>query len=432
MFRGNVKSLEAIEQQSLGHLVPNVLIARGETSINPLYAIERASESVYALCELASWVQLEDFENPTSRSKKAKRGQQNTDFDYFGRTRYAGSPHSPSKRDVPSHDGRVCSQKVRLLMKPFYKTTSSETKSLTSPPPDEPASPAQLLETSLPDIVREAPQCIDPAPVANLEEVLENLKRQYMETLYNSRASLAYFAKGPLTRPRGLLLQETVAKPSCQEVYEALRSCILSRTMIDTKYSSTVNDLVKDLPLDFPSEDELCGDDRSQPKIHKSKKRKKLGKNGLFPGEEEHIRKWFKRSIRNQADEGQNLSREERGKTAIAGQRSRETHMQITLILEVIALELSPPPDTNSNSAILPGTSSEPVPVAKSRKLQNLPELIDVLVERLCIWQSTDLDLDEQPNDPLKATSQNNQHSSSSCKTKNGLEDFCTQIIVPL
>ena len=433
MFRGNVKSLEVSEQQSLCCLAPGVLIAQRESSEHTLYAIERVAKGAYALCELASWVQLGDFKRPIRWSKKVEMNTENVDSSCFGGEQRAANPPLLNEADVLPHDRRVYSQKIRLLMKPYYETTCREKISSTPLPPDGPASLARPLEINRLDTYREAPQCIDSAPVTNLEEVLENLKRQYMETLYNSKASLAYFAKGPLTRPRGLLLQESVPKPSCQEVCEALRSCILSRTMLDTKYSSTVHDLVKDLPLDILSDDEECGaDDYLQTKTRKSKKRKRLGKNGLFLGEEEYIRKWYKRSLRKQADDSQNRSREERGKIAIAGQRSRETQIQVTLILEIIALERSPPPATNATSGILSEPISQAAPEAKSKKLQNLPELVDVLIERLCIWQSTDLDLDEQPKEQLKVVLQHDQQISSSLESSNGFEDFCTQAIVPL
>ena len=376
---------------------------------------------------------LDDFEGPIHWLKGVRGSTKHFGSGCFGGVQGIEKPCLLEKTKGSPYDKIACAQKVRLSMKPYYESTSKEYGPSTPLPPDEPTNSAEPHEQNPQATCREDPQCGDPVPTVNLEGILENLKRQYMETLYNFRSSLAYFAKGPLTRPRGLLLQENNLKPSCQEVCQGLRSCILSRNTLDLKYSSTVHDFVKDLPFDILFGEAGCdAGDRSKTKPSKSKKRKKLGKNGLFPGEEEYIQKWYTRAVREQADDCQIRSREERGKAAIAGQRSRETQIQIMLILEIIALELSPPTATSIESGVLSEAVSQAAPMAKSKKLQNLPELVDVLVERLCIWQSTDLDLGEQPKEQSKVALQHDQPSSSSCNSSNGFEDFCTQVIVPL
>ena len=431
VFQGNVGPLEAADQQRPGRETPSVLIAVRKCAEHTMYAIERVAKGVYVLCRLASWVQLEDFEGAVYWSEKAKRPRGDVAADCFdkSRTLLGTQPHGGPK--IPTDHRRIPSQRVRLLMKPPSETTCTKEELPNVSPLEQAVEPLQLPVTKL--IYQEDLGRADPAPATNIDEVLENLKRQYLEALYNSKASLAYFAKGPLSRPRGLLLQEGLSRPSSERVSEALRSCILSRSMLDTKYSTTIPHLVKDIPLGIASDDEQYHVPvPSLTKPRKPKKRKKLGKNGLFPGEEEYLRSWYARSNRAQMDDNQLFSREERVKSAIAGQRSRETQMQIAIILEIIALELSPPLATCTGSTALPERVDQDCTASKITKSQNLSELVDVLVERLCIWQSTDLDLNEPSKTESKEVSQLEQQSVSTRKSSNSLEDFCTQVIVPL
>ena len=443
IFRGNLELLEAADRTGRIRQAPNVLLAVQEFSVHTTYAIEKVARGVYALCRLANWVRLEDFEDEVYWAKKAKGisgdVREESILDHMCESQNSVRAKLQRGSKVSSDYRRIPSQRVRLFMKPPYGSVCAEKK--TQNTLEEKTQKDSSLDQSV-DMLhslltesahQESFEKVDPVPVANLDEVLDNLKRQYLEALYNSKASLAYFAKGPLSRPRGLLLLEYLSKPSYQEISEALRSCVLSRNMLDTKYSSAVPDLVKDLPLGVASDDEACDIHvSSQSKSRKSQKRKKIRRNGLFPGEEESIKRWYARTARAQVDDVQNLSREERVRSAIAIQRSRETQMQIALILEIIALERTSPSATNAESAIPVQKAGQDDPVPKAKKSQNLLELLDVLVERLCIWQSTDLDLNELPKVKTDGTSTLEQQSDSSRKSDNGLEDFCTQVIIPL
>ncbi|MCV5147916.1 hypothetical protein OFB99_24965, partial [Escherichia coli] len=79
--------------------------------------------------------------------------------------------------------------------------------------------------------------------------------------------------------------------------------------------------------------------------------------------------------------------------------RRRETQLQMIIILEILALEPLNRPVVATEDNELPGLETqETIGGTKSErnrkknKTPNLPLLLDMHADRLCIWQSTTLD----------------------------------------
>jgi hypothetical protein len=213
------------------------------------------------------------------------------------------------------------------------------------------------------------------------------------------------------------------------DLVDFLKSLILTTVQIDQKYRQTVPDIVGKMKTDVESSDE------GRKRKRKSKKMK-LGKDGLYPTEDEHIRAWW---TANQPDlkdgEATITAASIRSHTSLL--RTRETQLQMILILEILALEpLKAAEETQeTNLPTLPGVeesqeSSTPVP-SKRRNKHNLPVLLEVHADRLTIWQSIATDeqliLEDSQAANMSFESQTQQKPSSE-----PLKDFCVDVILPL
>jgi DNA replication regulator SLD3 len=213
-----------------------------------------------------------------------------------------------------------------------------------------------------------------------------------------------------------------------------LESLILSNSLIEKKYREGVPTCVSTIDIhDSAIEDQ---DGPSKIKKRKSTKRIKTGKNGLYPSEEDLIRKWWS-SHDDDADSGTpGTSREEIAKNRISKLRIRETQLQLIVILEVLALQpLASQTESKGDNLPCVAPGSEPSRAnekqTKSKKPENLSNIIDVHIDRLCIWQSIQME-------DVKATDRDSQNvvpgslGAVSKHTDNILKDFCIEVIAPL
>lgn len=217
------------------------------------------------------------------------------------------------------------------------------------------------------------------------------------------------------------------------DLIDFLKSLVMTTVVIDKKYRETVPELVTKIKT-------FVEDSDASPSKQKKRKPKrfKLGKSGLYPAEDEHIKKWWSAiQPAPRGDEERALTPEE-VKYHISCLRRRETKLQIILILEILALEPLLRPKDVPEQCQLPGLEAQTAsreasqePSAKKRNKHNLPVLLDVHADRLCIWQSTTLD-------EIKALAESQQpaNSDEADKPESGnsdpLRDFCVDIIVPL
>lgn len=177
--------------------------------------------------------------------------------------------------------------------------------------------------------------------------------------------------------------------------------------------------MISDIALTL-SEDEAT----SKTKKRKSKK-KKLGKDGLYPEEQDFVKKWWRNRNIMETATSPEMTREGEGKRRIADLRLRETQLQILLILETIALEAAGTPSSKDAAG---NEADDTTKKTKSKKLQDLNVLLEILLDRLCIWHTVSFE-EAVVADSAKTDEQN--HLSGKKAESDILRDFCTEVIVP-
>lgn len=226
---------------------------------------------------------------------------------------------------------------------------------------------------------------------------------------------MAYFAKGPLTRCRVAFqsAESESAKPA--DLINFYQEAILTAKKMDLKYRETLPATIQDAMLT------LSDDEPGRKKKPKSRK-KKMGKNGLYPGEEQFVRRWWRG--RAMADMGATieLSREAEVKKNIADLRMRETQLQILLILETLALEAA---TAIAAAETKPEETGERSDTKKTKKLQELKVMLELHLDRLCIWHAVNFE-DTGVSETAKGSSVSGKKVES-----DAVRDFCTEVIIP-
>jgi hypothetical protein len=192
---------------------------------------------------------------------------------------------------------------------------------------------------------------------------------------------------------------------------------------MDLKYRETLPSAIRDAVL-------ALSDDGAKSKKRKSKK-KKMGKNGLYPEEEAFIHRWWKDRILNESS-AQETSREAESKKQISDLRLRETQLQILLILEVMVLEMSIASAEKNNTSKEKdvngeqGTSKK----AKPKRSTDLNVLLELHLDRMCIWHAVTME-ETSAADTAKASSFSGSHLSGKKVESDAVRDFCTEVIIP-
>ncbi|KAJ6145061.1 DNA replication regulator Sld3 [Penicillium chermesinum] len=254
------------------------------------------------------------------------------------------------------------------------------------------------------------------------EELLDGMRDNYLEALYVSKTSVAYFAKGPLTRCRNAFQSGDEKSHSPAALIDYYREAILAAKKMDTKYRETLPVLVRDAML-------AVSDDEAAPAVKKRKsKKKKLGRNGMYPEEDGFVHRWWKARAMTELSPADS-SREAESKKHISDLRLRETQLQILLILEVIALEMSTKTDKKTTSEENGDEKEEP-PKSKTKKPQDLDVLLELHLDRMCIWHAVSSE-DTSAADSAKSSLFKEDHMSGKKAESDGVRDFCTEVIVP-
>lgn len=264
------------------------------------------------------------------------------------------------------------------------------------------------------------------------ESVLKSLKAQYTEALYRSRASLAYFAKGPLSRVRAAFADNNDANARLISLVDYLRTLIIPISVLDKKYRETLPDLISQMPNANVSEGERTeAAARFQKTIRKPKK-SKIGMNGLYPQEALDVRHWWIDQLASiPACDSADL-RAVAVKTTVLELRGREIRLQIILILEVLALEALFSRSSVEEAVNHGGKNQDAQQKRKTKKPQDLDTLLDLSVDKLCIWQSMAVD----ENITLARSGETDARTDESMPSKkpnsDRLRDFCVDVILPL
>ena len=276
-------------------------------------------------------------------------------------------------------------------------------------PTDKPPSQGDLMD---PAVVTEAP-------------TLDQFHQQYLETLYLSKTSLAYFVKGPLNRFRTATNQSSPSKRLCH-LTEHYRGSLLPMKKLDLKFKESVIRVIENTDLTGSAQFGAPGKLGAK-KI--PKRGKKLGKNGLYSDEAEYVRRWWQRQDLGYGAATSAGDMEKRMRAAISDLRNRESMLQILLVLEIIALDSQKqdqPEETPFKLESQEQGANTRTPVKKSQRKHDLQIDLDPLLDRLCIWQTLGMDgLLESPEKPQDSS------TTAAGGAKDKLRDFCTDVVLP-
>jgi hypothetical protein len=201
---------------------------------------------------------------------------------------------------------------------------------------------------------------------------------------------------------------------------------------MDKKYRDAIPVLVKDLPAQS-----LESPDQAAKRKRKRKWKAKRDKNGLFVEEKEYVERWWTADDDHEPGPSSAEKVDATVQRRMPRIRNRETFLQMILLLEVLALEAILEPrtkdkSTHSGQLVAPrdlDTQQDASQVAdgqkraKSKTKQDLPALLETLLDRLCIWHSL------EANSPAKQRT--DPKDSASEEATDELKSFCTEIIVP-
>ena len=310
--------------------------------------------------------------------------------------------------------------------------------SIAADSPDELPPPVQSIES---------PSMDEP----NATETLAMIRTQYLEALYISRTSLAYFVKGPLSRARAQFQAGTNSSMAPEQLASFLQDSLPSFTLMDTKYRETIPALVCALPTPDLSDDQ--GDLASTKSVKKRKSsRVKPKKDGLYVQEEGYIKRWWSLGGIDLGFDSSVGTHDERIKRRIADLRVRESELQVLLALEILSLQPSSADATRGDGNHgAPGLESSEGQdrkdnTRKAKKQQDIALTLELLIDRLSIWQSLTsegrvLTAVSSPDPPssLQRDAQGVTAKKGLTKTGHGVEegtdrlrDFCAEVIMPL
>ena len=262
--------------------------------------------------------------------------------------------------------------------------------------------------------------------------VLQDLCRHYLEALYLSRTSLAYFTKGPLSRARAAFAAMPDSAATVKLV-DFLRESILSSATTDKKFKDGISSVVKDMAAQ-----DLLSPGQTKKTKRKRKWKSKRDKHGLFTDEKDCIQRWWRQGDGDSAGLTSGEQDDAVLRRRLPKLRSRETFMQLILILEILALEASLPKCSEQNSNTVaemvaesqaPETQKDDAqgdaglkkPKAKKKK-QDLSALSETPLDRLCIWHSL------ESHSPTKKSAIENDNPE---ETSDELKGFCVEVVIP-
>ena len=463
LFRAQIAALEDVESRLLvARLLPNA----------GLYTIEKAGSAVFVACALQTWATEAWFRDAKKEFSTLPTEDKVTSKAHVHSRSVSVSSNATPRPPTPNSPRRPKNRKgalARMSILTPRETPGSEIVEMTptvsawtespacgptilDPAVTFPITPGASDELSEMDVLAGEKDTIGidefvKAPEPHYDEVLnatesgtllevaspqgnlEQLHSQYLETLYMSRTSLAFYAKGPLSRARAQAKQSNGGF-SLEELKTFYQSSVLPLKKMDTKYKTTLPETIKAYTA-------VVGNGAQKKSKRKTANILKLGKGGLYPDEHDMITgHWSEREheptyASNVNGFAQDISR------VVTRLRSRETEMQILLLLEIKILEslceksakiamssmqkvIKDEIDEEDATAVLAQTPQ------KKPKPRDFDTELESLVDRLCIWHS--IAIDQLVSSPEKASHAENEAST---KSKDKLREFCADVVVP-
>ncbi|KAI9782961.1 MAG: hypothetical protein M1839_004436 [Geoglossum umbratile] len=442
LFSAHIGALES-EKFGGGNGEDSVILITRNEDDESLYAVESVGRGVYALCKLGDWVKEKALVGAALWARKEPQhtivnqdiGGSDSAWWKFARV----NPPAPS---VFEPQGRRAGEND--VADVLFSMKQPRPKALLATPHLPDSEPCSRGDQPAINTMVQSPELMGGTAAIrqSAQEIFDIVRSQYLETLYISRASLAYFPKGPLSRARAALSVDHSNPVSQDNLITFLRSLVLSLPLVDKKYKKSVPEFVGSLPTLNFSEDDV---DIFAMKGRKKRRSKKMkpGKGGLYPGEEDYLRKWWMDGDLdpNIVPSAETESNAEQVKRRVANLRARETELQIILVLEIFALQESSHSKGQHEGRTKPNlgaTEGEGGENPKRNSNKDLTLALDLLVDRLCIWQSVSsgngsaLSMDDLGKS--KASSQNSGNTTKAMgvnQNNDHLRDFCNEVVMP-
>ncbi|KAF2691245.1 hypothetical protein K458DRAFT_412546 [Lentithecium fluviatile CBS 122367] len=414
------------ETQSNEDDAPRVLIARYESK-RTLYAVERVQARVYSLCRLANWLkekEVAELWDPESLVAYPRIAP----LECTGMTQGEWWKHAKvDTKQVERPTKRVKMSMMRPQSKSQPKPQPIDSRETQQPIDD--ITHEQTQPTAISAEV--APESVGFPTPPTPQEQLETLVEQYLNALYMSRMSLAYFAKGPIARIRNAFTSPDEGAPPTHELVTFLRSMLLSHKSEEKKYREKLQEVVKAIPPGSFSDDDLPD---TVTKAKKSKKKLKLSREGVYPQEAEIVKKWWRSEMPNAEAYGEETM-DQRLKRRLADLRVREALAQMILMMEIVSLEnlatyKGPLGDATVAEETQTQGDSQAKPKKRKKKLDDVNLLLDLLLDKLCIWQSVEqegvLDFDSKASNQDVGMGGTGQEGGN-----DRLQSFCIEVIIP-
>lgn len=429
-----------------------------------LYIIENEGSGLFVACRLRSWVTEDWFgADVTGDVDKAilerlcSSDNKSTAKDVCpknglatGRVAGIPSPKRPkNKKGVLARMSIMpkmqpgCMSAVKQGQESTLQTeaTANQPRATETPPVDMSSDTSVAARGLKPDVsgaLHQPAEMLDaekgrpvPAPPSFVDDSFSNTHEILLQTLYTSKSTLAYFAKSTLARIRAAFRSLTTASTS--DLAEFYRGRLITSKKMDLKYRDTIPKIIENAILQVSP---TPSGEKQLPKCskRKSNSRKKLGKDGLYAGEETFVRTWWLNRDGAKNDLTGVNPRDQEMQALLKELRNRETQLQIILILEILTLELKQDvrtegsvsvesvkkePDDDDPTRILAKTPS------KTNEKRDLRSDLDILVDRLCIYQSVSI------IDPITSDEAKKQNGEAGNEVSDQLRDFCCNVILP-
>ena len=436
-----------------------------------LYAIEDAtSQGTYALCRLAYWVTKRDVEilgleedsmacrtvEQTGR-KRERMAKLNVNKSNWWHAAALPRPQAEPLAKKRRLNGPVLKMEMSHLQKVKVEDTIDSVDAVVSHPFPPPLQKEKEMKTKEPT-PSHAAVIEDPKMTLSGDELTGNLIQHYLDALYLSRTSLAYFAKGPLSRLRGAAGGEGRVL-SLLDLSDFLRSAMLTPSLLEKKYKETLPGVIKEVYVSDDDDDDdgsLSTPSKAIKRRERQKKRRKRrllrpGKNGLFPDEGEMIRKWWLSCDRSLAATSGSSSASpfkskiEAMKVRLATLRLREIFAQIIIALEILAVEGSSAFADERKMEDASGQGDVAHNKNKSdksedacskqhgkKKRQNIQLVLDLLVDKLCIWRSVEQQVSGFKDSSRSEDALPGGNAKNISESFDLLSNFCVEVIIPL
>jgi len=170
-----------------------LLIARLDDG-RTLYAVEREDRGLYVLCKLGSWVNLQQLRAAAVVSKRE-----------FPRTTARGFGVGERSQNIPAvpvtfHESSKYSKKKHLAIEAIQSMVKRPSSGfLTESQPATPADPEgvsdlQHTQATQEEQATQSQNVVEVMTQPSADEIFENIRTQYFEALYLSKASVvSYF-----------------------------------------------------------------------------------------------------------------------------------------------------------------------------------------------------------------------------------------------